>query len=255
MKRDINVRTFLAYATAPFSDLDSKRSTHGDSLYVLDGVRGFAALVVMLSHTAAFGMKEQGSLGVLLFFFLSGFVLTLPYAHNPRRLLDGGELYRFAASRFLRIVPIYFVAVALIAWLVGADLNWFLANVFFVKGWGHLWSVAEEARFYVLFPLVILSLALLPGWLSRVVFLVGITWFAAEYLSQYRIDMLNDRHVNFYFWMFTGGCLACLLYEWPALRRRVDGKLGGYVFGAISALTILLIFLSSNELIDHLCVH
>ena len=96
------------------------------------------------------------------------------------RLLDGGELYRFAASRFLRIVPIYFVAVALIAWLVGADLNWFLANVFFVKGWGHLWSVAEEARFYVLFPLVILSLALLPGWLSRVVFLVGITWFAAE---------------------------------------------------------------------------
>jgi peptidoglycan/LPS O-acetylase OafA/YrhL len=84
------------------------------------------------------------------------------------------------------------------------------------------------------------------------VFLVGITWFAAEYLSQYRIDMLNDRHVNFYFWMFTGGCLACLLYEWPALRRRVDGKLGGYVFGAISALTILLIFLSSNELIDHL---
>ena len=40
-------------------------------------------------------------------------------------------------------------------------------------------------------PLVILSLALLPGWLSRVVFLVGITWFAAEYLSQYRIDMLN----------------------------------------------------------------
>jgi hypothetical protein len=91
MKRDINVRTFLAYATAPFSDLDSKRSTHGDSLYVLDGVRGFAALVVMLSHTAAFGMKEQGSLGVLLFFFLSGFVLTLPYAHNPRRLLDGAS--------------------------------------------------------------------------------------------------------------------------------------------------------------------
>ena len=59
MKRDINVRTFLAYATASFSDLDSKRSTHGDSLYVLDGVRGFAALVVMLSHTAAFGMKNK----------------------------------------------------------------------------------------------------------------------------------------------------------------------------------------------------
>jgi hypothetical protein len=56
-------------------------------------------------------------------------------------------------------VPIYFVAVALIAWLVGADLNWFLANVFFVKGWGLLWSVAEEARFYVLFPLVILACA------------------------------------------------------------------------------------------------
>lgn len=142
----------LNHLASPFTDPNRKRSTHGDSLYALDGIRGIAVLVVMTSHTAAFGMHGQGSLGVLLFFMLSGFVLTLPYAddHSPR-LMTRSELWRFSVNRVLRIIPVYLIAVLFIAWLMDADLNWFLANASLHKGWNHLWSVAEEARFYLLF--------------------------------------------------------------------------------------------------------
>ncbi len=102
------------FLRAPLVDPDRKRSTHGDSLFVLDGIRGLAVLIVIASHTGAFGMGGQGSLGVLLFFFLSGFVLTLPYADEPRRLVNRAELFRFAASRVLRIVPIYLEQILII---------------------------------------------------------------------------------------------------------------------------------------------
>ncbi len=105
-----SVIRLLDFLKAPLIDADRKRSTYGDRLFVLDGIRGVAVLIVIASHTSAFGMRGHGSLGVLLFFFLSGFVLTLPYADEPRRLLSGTELYRFTASRVLRIVPIYLVA-------------------------------------------------------------------------------------------------------------------------------------------------
>ena len=68
---NMNLKTYLL---DPFTDINQKRSNHGDSLHTLDGLRGIAVIIVLMSHTAAFGMYGQGSLGVLLFFFLSGFV-------------------------------------------------------------------------------------------------------------------------------------------------------------------------------------
>lgn len=59
-------KRIVSYFSSPFIDVDGKRSSHGDSLYPLDGVRGLAVLIVVMSHTSAFGMYRQGSLGVYL---------------------------------------------------------------------------------------------------------------------------------------------------------------------------------------------
>jgi len=233
-------------------DPDRKRSTHGDSLFVLDGIRGLAVLIVIASHTAAFSMRGQGSIGVLLFFFLSGFVLTLPYAHEPRRLLNGTELYRFASSRVLRIVPIYLIAVAVMTWQLGEGLNWFLLNASFLKGARHLWSVAEETRFYLLFPIVIGVVSLLPGTLLRLVCLCLLTWLAYRYGNLHQIDMLDGRYVGFYFWMFTGGMLVSFLYSWPALSRVTEGPWLGRFFGAGALVVLVLVVLSSNRMVKQL---
>src|SRR5689334_3949781 len=83
---------FYCHMMSPFRDPNLKRSTHGDSLFSLDGVRGLAVLVVVLSQANMLGMGGQGSIGVLLFFVLSGFVLTLPFAIQPKRIFSAQEI-------------------------------------------------------------------------------------------------------------------------------------------------------------------
>ncbi len=241
----------LHHILSPFTDPDRKKSSQGTSLFALDGVRGMAVLIVMTSHTSAFGMYGQGSLGVLLFFMLSGFVLTLPYADAPSRLMHRSELYRFAINRILRIMPAYLAAVLFIYWLIdSADLSWLLANISLLKGWNHLWSVVEEARFYLLFPLVTGILALLPNRITRILALAVIIWLSWNYRMLHRIDMMDGRHVSFYFWMFLGGSMVCHLYTAPLSRRLAASRKAAIIFSSAAVLVLLFIFMSSNQMIS-----
>ena len=237
------------YLLSPFTDQNQKCSTHGDSLYTLDGLRGLAVLIVLMSHTSAFGMYAQGSLGVLLFYFLSGFVLTLPYIEDPKKLLNKKEFFRYATNRFLRLVPIYVVAVMVYALYAGSDLNWFLYHVSFIKGENHFWSVAEEARFYVLFPLVIVLLALIPKYTFRILILSILIYYAYQYRGVHKIDMMNGRNVDFYFWMFLGGSLASMIYGSPLLKRFKDKVVLKYTLSIGAVIVLLLLFLTSNHMI------
>lgn len=238
-----------SYLLAPFTDINKKRSTHGDSLYVLDGLRGIAVLVVLMSHSAAFGMHGQGSLGVLLFFFLSGFVLTLPYAESPCKLLNKNELFRYVSNRVLRIVPVYLFAVAAIALVSDSGLGWFIYNASFIKGWNHLWSVAQEVRFYLLFPFVIVLLAILPGNILRMLMLSILIYYSYRYKNIHKIDLMDGRLISFYFWMFLGGSLTCLLYSWPVIQKYRHNRTLGRVSALAAVFILLFIFLSSNHLI------
>ncbi len=172
----------------------------------LDGVRAVAVLSVVGYHAA--GVPHQGFLGVDVFFVLSGFLITTLLvqewqAHGTI------SLRRFFARRALRLLPA--LAVVLLAFLagsvalllagrydgsqlagaaesVGYGLG-YVSNV--VRAWhwpttmapalGHLWSLAEEEQFYLVWPLALLILlrrrtrvgTLLLG-LSAVVVLVSL---------------------------------------------------------------------------------
>lgn len=157
----------------------------------LDGVRGLAILVVLV-HNAAWvaesgthfffklvvAVASTGWIGVQLFFVLSGFLIT-------GILLDskGKQHYfkSFYIRRALRILPLYYFVVGLMVFLA-VKLSWspgwstaVLAHQwsywFYLSNWvqpfglgiiglSHLWSLAVEEQFYLLWPLVIW---LLPG--------------------------------------------------------------------------------------------
>ncbi|MCP3986784.1 MAG: acyltransferase [bacterium] len=233
----------------PWQDLDRKRSSYGLHLPALDGARGVAALIVVASHSGAFSMKGQGGMGVLWFFLLSGFVLSLPYVERPGALLNTAELGRFFRNRVLRIVPIYLVAVALLSTGPGRGLEWFLWNASFIKGWNHLWSVAEEVRFYLLFPLVMGVLATIPGRVARiaVTFALLIAAFLARQL--HLIDMMVGETREFYFWFFLGGVLVGQLSHEPRIRSWVRSRPAGVLFTSSSLLIGAFLVLSSNAMV------
>ncbi len=151
----------------------------------LDGVRGLAALYVVVNHVflrafpgypvdhAPFWAAPfiYGRFAVVVFIVLSGFSLALSPARHGWRL-DG--IGRFAERRARRILPAYWAALVFslaVAWLIVAqpghgvpDAKSVLVNGLLVQNVvgarspnAAFWSMAVEAQLYLLFPLLLLT--------------------------------------------------------------------------------------------------
>ncbi len=140
----------------------------------LDLLRALAIIVVVIYHAALFGFKLPGRvdrfgwIGVDLFFVLSGYLiggqLLAPLARDQRI-----HLGRFFARRALRIMPAYFVVLAIYFLLPSsreypdmAQPLWkFLLSVQNVAlhggtAFSHAWSLAVEDQFYLCLPFILL---------------------------------------------------------------------------------------------------
>ena len=136
----------------------------------LDGLRAVAIALVMAGHA---GGLKAGGLGVDLFFALSGFLITslLVSEWDARRSVDCRAFYRRRARRLLPALGVMLLTVGLLGVAVGRPsvimqaligcsyvTNFIQAvkpsSTLFV----HLWSLAEEEQFYLLWPLVLVLL-------------------------------------------------------------------------------------------------
>jgi peptidoglycan/LPS O-acetylase OafA/YrhL len=152
----------------------------------LDGVRGLAILLVLAFHARvvfattaeipyyAFRLLGLGWSGVDLFFVLSGFLITGILIDTR----DSSTYFRtFYARRILRIFPLYFFYLFLILvlsrhgwrWYTGADpwqsidpwwygaylMNWKPGGGSTDRFLAHLWSLAIEEQFYLVWPAVV----------------------------------------------------------------------------------------------------
>lgn len=147
----------------------------------LDAVRAIAIFMVMLCHLYPGPITTQaGGEGVTLFFVLSGFLITGILLKCRTYVQRDGQsrlftLKQFYIRRFLRIFPLYYLVLAVL-WLIGdpavrAHPGWHLAyltnvlgsiesahHYFPLKSTGHLWSLAVEEQFYLVWPWVMLFL-------------------------------------------------------------------------------------------------
>lgn len=137
----------------------------------LDGVRGFAVLIVMLFHAKVSGFS-LGWAGVPLFFCLSGFLITSILLKDKESSF-WDYIKRFLINRSLRIFPLFYAYLAvnfalLLAtgkptdgylWFVTYLQNYYIGINIHTPGiLGHTWSLAVEEQFYWLWPLVIFVL-------------------------------------------------------------------------------------------------
>src|SRR5437660_4206587 len=152
------------------------RFTHRERQPGLDLLRALAVIVVVIYHAALFGFKLPGRvdrfgwIGVDLFFVLSGYLiggqLLAPLARDQPI-----KLGRFFTRRALRIMPAYFVVLAvyflLPSWREYPEMSqplWkFLLSVQNIAlhgstAFSHGWSLAVEDQFSLLLPLLLLVL-------------------------------------------------------------------------------------------------
>jgi peptidoglycan/LPS O-acetylase OafA/YrhL len=137
----------------------------------LDGIRAVAFMMVFLAHA---GLEDivPGALGVTIFFFLSGYLITTLLRAEAQRT-DTISIADFYLRRAFRIMPPFYItlAVAFAAGTIGLVPDagnglWYAATcAYFVNyaallnlhiiqpsGLGMLWSLMVEEHFYLIFP-------------------------------------------------------------------------------------------------------
>jgi len=145
----------------------------------LDGLRALAILGVLIEH---FGLPlpsllRCGPLSVRFFFVLTGYFITLSL-WRVRDKMDNSEqgaslihLLRYYLARLLRIGPPFYLALGIGAmlgiaevrtnffWLATFQTNNYIAYLgYWPDSISHFWSLAVQEQFYLLWPIVVLTL-------------------------------------------------------------------------------------------------
>jgi peptidoglycan/LPS O-acetylase OafA/YrhL len=198
----------------------------------LDGIRAIAFMLVYFAHTGL-GFFVPGGLGVTIFFFLSGYLITTLLRIENQRT-GTISISQFYFRRTLRIFPPMYVTLAIWAILTAAGIfvghvGWqptVLASLYLTNytdlftphrmqgGLTILWSLSVEEHFYLLFPWLFL-LFLRKQWssISRSLILAGLCttallWRCVSFA--YFHSVFNYLHTDTRFDSILFGCLLAV---------------------------------------------
>jgi len=233
---------------------DIRTDARSHRLAGLDGIRGLAALYVVVNHVflrafpgypvdhAPFwaGWFIYGRFAVVVFIVLSGFSLALSPARHGGRL-DG--VSRFARRRARRILPAYWAALVFslaVAWLLVPqpgygvpDARSVLVNGLLIQNLvathspnAAFWSMAVEAQLYFAFPLLLLmarrwSAVAMVASVTLVVAAIGFVGPHISRLDTFVIQSPPDLAALFALGVLTAGIVSASAartsWPWPWL--------------------------------------
>lgn len=208
----------------------------------LDGLRAIAILLVFASHS---DLLSVGWVGVQLFFVLSGFLITGILLDMKDSLPSREYFTKFYGRRFLRIFPLYYFYLALMAivafWLMYADFRPKYMQIYFEQVWyavlyvydffyrapwfqpslflDHFWSLSVEEQFYIIWPLLLL---VVPQQNLKKLFILFILLGP---ISRFALYWLYASGSNL--WVFREP-FGLVIYSWP-LSHLDAFALGAYI--------------------------
>lgn len=189
---------------------------------VLDGWRAVSILLVMAGHLLPIGpafLKLNGAVaasGMVLFFILSGFLITTSLMANP-------DVRGFLIRRAARILPLAWLALGIVLVLTQAPLRDYPAQFLLLANLPgfhlapevvHFWSLCVEMQFYV-------GVALLVALLGR----RGLYALPFLCLGVTALRVASGAHLEFVTWLrvdeILAGCILALIHGgWLGERPR-----------------------------------
>jgi peptidoglycan/LPS O-acetylase OafA/YrhL len=244
----------------------------------LDGLRGVAILMVLAFHL---GCLPGGSLGVDVFFVLSGFLITTLLVEEWQRR-GSISLKHFYLRRAFRLWPAFFTLLliyGLTSLLLQSAVEAMarrrevLIAACYIANWpklhgvgmptlGHTWSLSVEEQFYLLWPMLLTTLFWMRLSRRQILFVVciGILLSASLRAGLYNLHRTPGPEktanvIRLYMGLDTRadsllvGCLVGLLAAWDLLPK---GRRFISWMGAASLVScVVLGYLAFNRCLDH----
>ena len=249
----------------------------------IDGLRAIAVTAVVLYHLGI-SWIPGGFLGVDLFFVISGYVITrlILDSINQSSALD---LRAFYAARLRRIYPgfIFMVICTIIfigvwapeaikrflsdlPYALSGTINWFLVarHQDYFEAIGrppllqHTWSLAVELQFYLIWPIILLTVLKYFGKknIARIALLIAIISGVTLFLVSLRLDQSNAQQISHIYFgtdthslgLFLGSALAV---SWipqnlsADIAKRAQDVIDG--IGVVGLLGLIATFLFIDE--------
>jgi peptidoglycan/LPS O-acetylase OafA/YrhL len=240
----------------------------------LDGLRGMAALLVVLlhvgwqNHLTSNEFVHHSYVAVDLFFIVSGFVISSTYLN---RIATFKDLQKFIGLRLFRLYPLHLLMLGVFVVLEcikvttqhtfglapglqrpfsgGNSFGALIANLFLLNGLHVLdrlgwnipsWSISCELSAYLLFSLAVLAGAVRRRWFYLVGLLTAVTSYVALVLLEQTLDLTWDYGiVRCMSGFFLGMCIFRLRTTTSFLpSSRLADTIGVVVFLAVVALLL-----------------
>lgn len=255
-------------------------SSTRDRLPGLDGVRALAIVLVLAYHLFP-GLAPGGFVGVDVFLVVSGYLITalLLAEHERSGSIALGRFWRRRARRLLpalgAVIGVSVAAAALIGGDVLVGIGWqLLGAATFSSNWlaiaqgssyleqtspellRHAWSLAVEEQFYLLWPLALLALLLLPRRRWRVLIPVGLAVASAVAMALVAGDPALDgaaASTAYYstlthgFGLLAGAALAIARSPLSSARERL-GRLPAALADGVALASALAIVVAASVL-------
>jgi peptidoglycan/LPS O-acetylase OafA/YrhL len=232
----------------------------------LDAMRASAVALVLLAHAHPFmapgsfpllGAASAGTLGVEIFFSLSGFLIARLLLAQQSAPFTPARAARFVARRWLRTLPLWYAFLAVLA-----ALGWHISPHDLILAHGfvpavawhlrHAWSLGVEELFYLSLPLAVLGLGGGAGAVARaawIALLLGFTlrlgtWFGAS-PEGFELELFRTNPVFRIDAAAPGVLAACFVHARPrwapsaGLRAALMAAALGLVAAVLAAVEVM----------------
>jgi peptidoglycan/LPS O-acetylase OafA/YrhL len=246
-----------------FSDITAIPPVLQNSYYPsLDGLRGIAIIMVVFYHLNLstnyyYGTILNGKIGVLIFFVLSGFLITT-LCIKEKILTSTISLKDFYIRRALRIFPVaylYLLVIIIVNYVFKLNISYvnILAAAFYLMNltsifrkyfyaWQtvHFWSLSVEEQFYLFIPVILKKQ--FKVYLYIILFIVFV--LPVFLCLQDIFPVLNNKvlyifsHYLIKFQAIAIGCLFSVL----TFKYSINKKITNLVKIATNIIAILLIY-------------